>query len=43
MTNELPTPIFSKWRCDVNSDHEEFVLDGKIYRREDLVRLREEM
>ena len=31
---------FAKWRCDVNSDHEEFELAGKIYRREDLVRLR---
>ena len=34
---------FAKWRCDVNSDHEEFELAGKIYSREDLLRLRDKM
>jgi hypothetical protein len=27
------------WRCDVNSDHQELDIEGKIYRHEDLLRL----
>ena len=33
-------PSVAKWRCDVDSDHEEFEIEGRIYRREDLLRLR---
>ena len=45
MTDELHLLHFGPghsfvWSCDVNSDHEEFELAGKIYRREDLLRLR---
>ena len=35
--------VGASWRCDVDSDHEEFELAGKIYRREDLVSLRADM
>jgi hypothetical protein len=42
MTDEIPLqrPSVAKWRCDVTSDHEEFEIEGKIYRREDLLRPR---